>query len=179
MSAFEFNKWAGAVLSTALLLMVPNMFGDMLFVAHHDPTTPVYVVDTPEETRSTGPAEIQHIPLPLLLLAANPDLGKKTAKKCTVCHTLSFDGKDKIGPNLWDIVGRDKGSRANFRYSANLVKAGGKWTYNELNLFLESPKTYIPGTKMVFPGIKKREARAGLITYLRTLSDTPVPLPTN
>lgn len=179
MSAFEFNKWAGAVLSTALLLMVLNMFGDLLFVAHHDPTTPVYVVDTPEETRSTGLAEVQHIPFPSLLVAANPDVGKKTAKRCATCHTLSFGGKAKIGPNLWDIVGRDKGSQANFRYSANLVKAGGQWTYDELNLFLESPKTYIPGTRMVFPGIKKREVRADLIMYLRALSDTPVPLPTN
>ena len=81
MSAFEFNKWAGAVLSTALLLMVLNMFGDLLFVVHHDPTTPVYVVDTPKETRSTGLAEVQHIPFPSLLVAANPDVGKKTAKR--------------------------------------------------------------------------------------------------
>ncbi len=179
MSAFELNKWAGAILATALLIMVINILGNSLFADHHDHMPPVYLVETLEPVAVIPPSEVSRVPIALLLLAADPKSGEKTAKKCVACHTLSADGEDKIGPNLWSIIGRDKGARSDFRYSTNLANAEGEWGYEELDLFLTSPKSYIPGTKMVFPGIKKRETRANLISYLRNLADTPAPLPTD
>jgi cytochrome c len=74
------------------------------------------------------------------------------------------------------VVGRDVASHEGFNYSAALTEFGGAWTYERLNEFLLAPKTYVPGTKMVFAGVKKDQDRADLLAYLRTLSNDPEPL---
>ena len=87
------------------------------------------------------------------------------------------DSKSKVGPNLWDLINRTKGSVDGFAYSKALIDQGGKWTYDELNAFLYKPKKYIEGTKMNFAGLKEAQDRADLIYWLRQYSDNPVPLP--
>ena len=115
--------------------------------------------------------------LPDLLKAADPAAGQKVAAKCKACHDFSKGGPNKIGPNLWDIVDAKQAHLDNFNYSDAVKKLGKQWTYEELDKFLTTPKDYAPGTKMVFPGLKKPEERAAVIAYLRTLSDSPKPLP--
>ena len=115
--------------------------------------------------------------LPDLLKAADPAAGEKIAAKCKACHDLSKGGPNKIGPNLWDIVGNKPAHLDNFSYSDAVKGLGGQWTYENLDKFLTKPKDYAPGTKMTFPGLPKPEDRAALIAYLRTLSDSPKPLP--
>ena len=115
--------------------------------------------------------------LPDLLKAADPAAGEKIAAKCKACHDLSKGGPNKIGPNLWDIVGNKQAHLDNFSYSDAVKGLGGQWTYENLNKFLTKPKDYAPGTKMTFPGLSKPEDRAAVIAYLRTLSDSPKPLP--
>lgn len=179
MSSVELNKWVGAFLGTALFVMVLDMLGDALFAAHHDHSTPVFLVESGLVTEHTVQAQTSETEsLPRLLRAANEDAGKKTAKKCIACHTFELDGANKIGPNLWDIAGNTKAARPGFSYSSSLTDIGGKWDYGALNSFLTSPKKYAPGTKMAFPGIKKPKVRANVIVYLRALSDTPIALPT-
>jgi cytochrome c len=116
-------------------------------------------------------------PLAALLARADPERGKKVAKKCVACHTVDRGGKKKVGPNLWGVVGAKPAAREGFKYSRALAGLGGAWGYAELDAYLASPKTYAPGTKMSFPGVKKPADRADLIAYLRTLADTPPPLP--
>jgi len=115
--------------------------------------------------------------LAALLGAADAGAGKKLAKKCKACHSLEQGGKKKIGPALWNMVGAEKGSVEGFTYSKGLAEKGGAWTYDDLDAFLAAPKTFVPKTKMLFPGLKKPQDRANLILYLHSLSDDPQPLP--
>ena len=90
-------------------------------------------------------------------------------------------GPNKVGPNLWGIVNRPVASHEGFAYSTPMKEfsQGGSvvWDYDHLNHFLASPKGLVKGTAMGFAGVKKSDERANLIAYLRTLADTPAPLP--
>ncbi len=111
-----------------------------------------------------------------MLASADAGAGAKVFKKCKACHTADKGGKNKVGPNLWDIVGKAKAA-AGFKFSGALKGLGGTWTYKDLDGFLADPKGFAKGTKMGFAGVKKPKARAHLIAYLRSLSDQPKPLP--
>ena len=111
------------------------------------------------------------------LAAGDADKGAKIYKKCKACHTLDEGGKNKVGPNLWNIVGAAKARSAGFGYSSAMRSKGGTWTYEDLSAFLEGPRAYLKGTKMAFAGVKKARDRANLIAFLRSLSASPAPLP--
>jgi cytochrome c len=124
-----------------------------------------------------APAGEPEQPLPVLLAAADPAAGQAVAKRCASCHTFDNGGANKVGPNLWGIVGNHQAHLEGFAYSDAVKGLGGTWTYEDLDKYLTSPKDYAPGTKMTFAGIKKATDRANLLAYLRTLSDQPVPFP--
>ncbi len=113
----------------------------------------------------------------VLLSSASPEKGANLFKKCKSCHTTKKGGKNTIGPNLWNVVGRAMASNAGFKYSKVLKGKVGHWSFAELDAFLANPKSYAKGTKMSFRGIKKNEDRADLLVYLNSLSDAPKPLP--
>lgn len=96
---------------------------------------------------------------------------------CSRCHNGEPNPARKRGPDLWGVVGRDKASYKDFLYSAPLRAWEGVWTYEDLNTFLFAPMATTPGVAMDIPGVPNEIERADLIAYLRTLSDTPVPLP--
>lgn len=124
------------------------------------------------------PADAEAAPFTVLLAAADAEAGAKRAKaRCAACHTFDQGGANKVGPNLWNIVGRDKGSVEGFGYSDALESLDGHWSFDDLAAFLEKPKEYLKGTKMAFSGIKDAEDLAAIIAYLRTMADEPVPLP--
>jgi cytochrome c len=106
-----------------------------------------------------------------------PEAGAKVSKKCAACHSFDKDGKNKVGPNLWDIVGKAIAGGEGYKYSGALAELGGEWTYDSLDAFLTKPKDFAAGTKMSFAGLKKAEDRANLIAFLRSRSDDPKPLP--
>ncbi len=112
-----------------------------------------------------------------LLASADAGDGKKVFRKCKACHTADKGGAHKVGPNLWDVVGRAKAGAAGYRFSGVLSGLGGAWTFADLDAFLAKPKAFAPGTKMTFNGVKKATDRAAVIAYLRSLSDSPEPLP--
>lgn len=112
-----------------------------------------------------------------LLASADADAGKKVFRKCKSCHTTNKGGKNRVGPNLWDIVGSAKAAKDGYKYSGTLKGLGGVWSYADLDGFLAKPRAFAKGTKMSFSGIKKEGQRAALIVYLRSLSDNPKPLP--
>ncbi|MGB1547087.1 MAG: c-type cytochrome [Alphaproteobacteria bacterium] len=105
--------------------------------------------------------------------AAMGDLekGQKVFRKCKVCHTAEKGGGHKAGPNLWNVVGRKKGSAEGFSYSSAMKEADGTWTEADLDAYLASPKQFLPGNRMAFAGVRKPEDRADLIAYLKSLAD--------
>jgi cytochrome c len=117
-------------------------------------------------------------PLEKLIASASVERGATVAKQCAACHDFTKGGPNKVGPNLYGIVGRDRASHPGFNYSAAMKAKGGKWTYDDLYAYLASPKAFIPGNNMAFAGISKDTQRADLIDYLHTLADNPEPLPT-
>ena len=109
-----------------------------------------------------------------LLASANASEGKKVFKKCASCHSISKGGKNKIGPALWGVIGRQVGTVAEYKYSKSLIAYGKKWSFEEMNGFLIKPKEWIPGTKMAFAGLKNEKDRASLILYMNSQSDQPL-----
>jgi cytochrome c len=180
MPAIEWNKIIGAVLLVALATKaidtVVNGLTHPVELAKN-----VYVVGAPEPPAAAGPAKAPAKAGPgkigPLLASADASAGKKAANRCVACHSFKKGGKNKIGPPLWGAVNAKRARVAGFRYSSGLAKAGGAWGYEELNDFLANPKKSIPGTKMIFAGIKKASDRANIIAFLRSLSDNPAPLP--
>src|SRR5690606_7570360 len=109
---------------------------------------------------------------------AAPAEGERLFAACRGCHTNAAGGAHSVGPNLWDVVGRDIASAEGYSYSPALQALEGAWTYDALNGFIHAPRDFAPGTKMTYAGLPDTQARANLIAYLRTLSDDPAPLPT-
>ncbi len=184
MSSLEFNKIVGAVLLAGIVAMATGFAADLLV---RPKATEHATAGVPEQEaaveEAAAPAEEAAAPaeeapsIAALLAGADPAAGKDLAKRCASCHTFVKDGAKKVGPNLWDIVGAKPALVAEFAYSPAIAGLTEPWGYEQLDKFLASPKTYAPGTKMTFAGMKKAEDRAALIAYLRTLSDSPKPLP--
>ncbi len=173
------NKVAGAVLCAGLLAMTSGFITEQVY----RPTPlekPAFEIaadaagSAPTQTAAApaGPAAIGP-----LLAAANVENGKKVAKKCASCHTFEKGGKNKIGPNLWNVVGAKTAGVDGFSYSSALQGLETNWDYDALNKFLYKPRDFAKGTKMTYAGLKKDKDRADLIAYMRSLSDSPKPLP--
>lgn len=173
-------KWILAVFTTLLvMLLIGNVVNEL---THHEPLErnayAVIAADDPEPAAAAPVATAPALePITALLASADLEAGKKAAKRCGACHTFNDGGAKKAGPNLWDIVGKEKGAVAGFSYSDAMRETGGVWNYDDLNAFLADPKAFIEGTKMNFPGFKKVQDRAAVIAYMRQQAATPLPLP--
>jgi cytochrome c len=100
--------------------------------------------------------------------AADIEAGKTKFKLCAICHSAEA-GKNKVGPSLFGLVGRKSGSLDGYSYSDAMKNFNKTWTPATLDAYLADPRAVVPGTKMIFPGIKDQTERANLIAYLETL----------
>jgi cytochrome c len=188
MSSIELNKIVGAILVALLVFVVIGHTGDILYGepgaegdAGHGGGT-LSVVGTGDHGDSTSvattaAAETTAEPIGVLLASASLESGTAQARKCVACHTFDQGGANRVGPNLWNIVGRMPASVEGYRYSDAMQAHGQPWTFDNLDAFLASPRTFVPRTKMTFAGVRDGDDRADLILYLRNQSDAPVALP--
>ncbi|MFK5597827.1 c-type cytochrome [Methylobacterium sp. HMF5984] len=176
MDSFELNKVAGAVLGALLLVAGSGFVAELIY--HPKPAGKAgYDLPEAKEESAAAPEAAKVEPIAVRLASANVEKGQGGTKACQACHSFEKGGPNKVGPDLWEVVERKKGSHEGFDYSAGMKEKGGTWTYADLDEFLTSPKAYVKGTKMAFAGIGSPQERANVIAYLHTLSDSPKPLP--
>ena len=96
--------------------------------------------------------------------------GEKTFKKCAACHLVDKE-KNKTGPHLVNLFGREAGSLESYKKYSKAIKTSGiVWNEETLDAYLENPKAYVKGTRMAFAGLRKEEDRANVIAYLKSYS---------
>ncbi|MER8680916.1 cytochrome c family protein [Mesorhizobium sp. M1405] len=181
MDSNEVNKLLAGFLGTVFIVFSIGIVSDALF-ASPAPEKPGFAIEATEPAEGGPAAPVAEAkPIAELLATANAEAGAAIFKKCQACHSGEKGGPNKVGPDLWDIIDRPVAEHEGFAYSAGMKEfsKGGseKWTYDNLNHFITSPKKFVKGTAMGFAGLPKDEDRANVVAYLRTLSDNPKPLP--
>ena len=171
------NKIVGSIIFAGLVAMTAGFIANLAY----NPQMPnkfAYKIGSNAPVQSAsltvapaGPEDITD-----MLALADAVAGKKLFKKCGACHTYAKGGPNKQGPNLWNVVGGDRGAAAGFKYSRDMKSMGGKWKIEDLNTFLYKPKMLVKKTKMNFAGFKKAKDRANIIVFLQSKADAPIPM---
>ena len=180
MDSFELNKIIGAILLVALLVIGIGKVSNLVFKINK-PEKSNYKVELDVETAGTKgdeePVQREIVDIAALLSTGDLAHGEKVFKKCSACHSIKSGGGNKIGPALYNVVGRKVGVLDDYKYSKALAEYEKNWSFEELNGFLLKPKDWIKGTKMAYAGLRKEKDRASVILYLNKYSDSPLPLP--
>ena len=178
MDSFELNKIIAAVLLVALLLIGIGKLSNAIFYVEK-PEKPGYLVEVEQASSTTTVSAVEEEKIDIAALMALGDVnsGEKIFKKCAACHSINKGGAHKIGPALYNVVGRRVGGVSDYKYSKALAGYEKSWTFEELNGFLLKPAKWIKGTKMAYAGLRKEKDRASVIKYLNQSSDNPQPLP--
>ena len=179
MDSFELNKIIAAILMVALLVIGLGKIADSVFYVKK-PKNPGYQVEVESQlTSNTSQAAevVEKIDIAAIMALGDVVSGEKIFKKCAACHSINKGGKNKIGPALYNVVGRAVGGVDDYKYSKTLASYNKDWTFEELNGFLQKPASYLKGTKMSYAGLRKEKDRASVIKYLNKNGDNPKLLP--
>ena len=172
------NKILVSIVFAVILVLGINKVTDIIF---HNPApqTSAYQVNVAtvasNETQTSSESS-QTEDIMALFASTSAANGEKIFKKCLSCHSIAKEGKNKIGPKLFGVLGRQAGSISDYKYSKAMASHGKIWSLDEMNSFLIKPKDWIKGTKMSFAGLKKEKDRAAVILYMNENTDTPLPL---
>ena len=176
----DYRIW-GSVCAAVLFIVAVHLASQAIYYAP-PPAKPAYAVpgvqakaETPAPAAAAPAAEAAP-DFATAIPAADVMAGASVAERCGACHDWTKGGPNKIGPNLYGVVGRPKASHPGFDYSAALKSKGGNWSYADLYAFLRQPPAYAPGTKMSFAGLPRASDRLNVIAFLRMQADSPAPL---
>ncbi|MEL7257446.1 MAG: c-type cytochrome [Pseudomonadota bacterium] len=167
LDTMTFTKILGGFCGALLIFLLGKWVAEEMYAmggGHGDDHGPAYVIDTGDGGEETAEAE-EGPSFAELYASADIAAGEKVFGKCKACHAVE-DGENKVGPHLFEIVGRDVAAVGDFNYSGALSEVASVWTPEELDGFLENPKGYAPGTSMGFAGLKKIQDRVDVIAYL-------------
>ena len=181
MDSFEINKIIASILLVALLIIGISKVSNIVFKVDK-PESPAYKVELPDnDTKNISEEDTakveDKVDISALMALGDVTHGEKVFKKCSACHSIEAGGSNKIGPALYNVVGRKIAAVEDYKYSKALVEYNKNWSFEELNGFLIKPQKWIKGTKMAYAGLRKEKDRASVILYLNKYSDNPLPLP--
>ena len=181
MDSFEINKIIASILLVALLIIGISKISNIIFKVDKLDSS-AYKVELPDDgakqksEENTMKAD-DKVDISALMALGDIAHGEKVFKKCSACHSIEAGGGNKIGPALYNVVGRKIAAVGDYKYSKALVEYKKNWSFEELNGFLIKPQKWIKGTKMAYAGLRKEKDRASVILYLNKYSDNPLPLP--
>ena len=181
MDSFELNKIIASILLVALLIIGISKISNIIFKVDKLDSS-AYKVELPDDgtkqlsKENTMKAD-EKVDISALMALGDITHGEKVFKKCSACHSIEAGGGNKIGPALYNVVGRKIAAVEDYKYSKALVEYKKNWSFEELNGFLIKPQKWIKGTKMAYAGLRKEKDRASVILYLNKYSDNPLPLP--
>ncbi|MBL8551205.1 MAG: cytochrome c family protein [Hyphomonadaceae bacterium] len=131
---------------------------------------PAAQATAPQPAAAPGPSaeELQALvaALPAPLNEGNYENGRRVFAQCRSCHVVEKGGGNRVGPNLHDTYGHPSGRAPDFRYSPAMANAGVTWDFATLDRYLTRPRDVVPGTLMVFAGLRKPEDRRDVIAYI-------------
>ena len=171
------NKIVVSVILALILIFGIDKVADKVFYTEK-PEKSAYQVANVTTVASTTSAETSSETGNIMALFASTSAGEgaKVFKKCAACHSIAEGGKNKIGPALWGVLGRQAGSLPDYKYSKAMAAYGKKWSFEEMNGFLIKPKDWIKGTKMSYAGLKSEKERAAVILYMNENTNSPLPI---
>ena len=179
MDSFEINKIVAAILLVALLIIGLSKVSNVIFFVEK-PKVPGYSIEVEQvssDVLTASEAKEEIVDIVALMALGDVASGEKIFKKCAACHSIVKGGKNRIGPALYNVVGREVAAISDYKYSKALDAYEKSWSFEELNGYLIKPAKWIKGTKMAFAGLRKEKDRASVIKYLNQNSDSPLPLP--
>ena len=171
------NKIIFSIVFAVILIIGINKIADSIYYVEK-PEKSAYQVASVTTVASTTSAETSSETGNIMALFASTSAaeGAKVFKKCATCHSIAEGGKNKIGPALWGVLGRQAGSLPDYKYSKAMAAYGKKWSFEEMNGFLIKPKDWIKGTKMTYAGLKSEKERAAVILYMNENTNSPLPI---
>ena len=171
------NKIIVSIVFAIILVIGINKVTDVIFYVEK-PEKSAYQIASVTTVASTTSAETSSETGNIMAIFASTSAaeGAKVFKKCQTCHSIAEGGKNKIGPALWGVLGRQAGSLPDYKYSKAMAAHGKKWSFEEMNGFLIKPKDWIKGTKMSYAGLKSEKERAAVILYMNENTNSPLPL---
>ena len=171
------NKIIVSIVFAVILIIGINKIADSIYYVEK-PEKSAYQVASVTTVASTTSTETSSEAGNIMAIFASTSAaeGAKVFKKCAACHSIAEGGKNKIGPALWGVLGRQAGSLPDYKYSKAMAAYGKKWSFEEMNGFLIKPKDWIKGTKMSYAGLKSEKERAALILYMNENTNSPLPI---
>ena len=181
MDSFEINKIIASILLVALLIIGISKISNIIFKVDKLDSSAYKVELTDDGAKQISEENTmkadEKVDISALMALGDIAHGEKVFKKCSACHSIEAGGGNKIGPALYNVVGRKIAAVEDYKYSKALVEYQKNWSFEELNGFLIKPQKWIKGTKMAYAGLRKEKDRASVILYLNKYSDNPLPLP--